>query len=90
LGLPIVASRTGGIPDVITDGVSGLLVPPGDPEALARTIDHVLSSPDLVRRLGEAARERAKDYDWEVLAGRVLKAYRDVTVAYERRHAPGH
>jgi glycosyltransferase involved in cell wall biosynthesis len=90
VGLPIVASRTGGIPDVVTDGVSGLLVPPGDPEALARAIDRVLSSPDLARRLGEAARERAKDYDWEVLAERVLEVYRDVTVAYPRRHTLGH
>jgi glycogen(starch) synthase len=81
LGRPIVASRTGGIPDVVTHGVSGLLVPPGDPEALACAIDRVLSSPDLAHQLGEAAREQAKDYDWEVLAERVLEAYRDVTAS---------
>ena len=77
MGVPIVASRTGGIPGIIDDGVNGLLVPPGDSEALARAIDRVLSSPDLARRLGEAA--RAKDYDWEVLAERVLEAYRRLT-----------
>jgi glycosyltransferase involved in cell wall biosynthesis len=48
------------------------------------------SSPDLARQLGEAARKRAKDYDWEMLAERVLEVYRDLTVAYERRHVSGH
>jgi len=78
-GLPIVASKTGGIPDVVEDGVSGLLVPPGDPEALARAIDRVLADRGLASWLSEEARERGKDYDWEVLAERVLRAYEDVT-----------
>lgn len=69
-GLPIVASKTGGIPDVIEDGVNGLLVPPGNPGALARAIDRLLADRDLARRLSEEARQRAKDYDWEVLAER--------------------
>src|ERR671920_376777 len=65
--LPIVASRTGGIPDVIENGVNGMLVPPGDPEALARAIDCLLADRKLACRLSEGAQERAKDYDWEVL-----------------------
>ena len=78
-GLPIVASKTGGIPDVIEDGVNGLLVPPGNPEALAYAIDRLLADRDLAYRLSEGARERGKDYDWEVLAERVLAVYRGVT-----------
>jgi glycosyltransferase involved in cell wall biosynthesis len=78
MGVPIVASRTGGIPDIIDDGVNGLLVVPGDPEELARAIDRLLADPDLARRLGEAARERAMDYDWGVLAERVLTIYRSL------------
>jgi glycogen(starch) synthase len=81
-GLPIVASRTGGIPDVIEDGSNGLLVPPGDPEALARAIDRVFADRALACRLSEVAQERGKDYDWEVLAGRVLEVYRGVTVGH--------
>jgi glycosyltransferase involved in cell wall biosynthesis len=78
-GLPVVASRTGGIPDVIEDGANGLLVPPGEPEAFARAIDRLLADRDLARRLSEGAQERVKDYDWEVLAERVLSVYQGVT-----------
>jgi glycogen synthase len=77
--LPIVASKTGGILGVIEDGVTGLLVPPGDPEAFARAIDRLLADRDLACRLSEATQEQGKDYDWEVLAERVLAVYRGVT-----------
>src|SRR5215213_3815870 len=85
-GLPIVASKTGGIPDVIENGVNGMLVPPGDPDALARAIDRLLADRGLANRLSEGAHERGKDYDWEVLAGRVLRVYRGVIAG---RLAPG-
>jgi glycogen synthase len=62
--LPIVASKTGGIPDVIEDGVNGILVPPGEPEAFAHAINRLLADRDLVRRLSEGAQERVKDHDW--------------------------
>jgi glycogen(starch) synthase len=78
-GVPIVASKTGGIPDVIEDGVNGLLVPPGEPKLLARAIDRLLADRGLAYRLSEGARQRGKDYDWEVLAERVLAVYRGVT-----------
>ncbi len=57
-GRGVVASATGGIADLVTDGVEGLLVPPGDPEALAAAIARVLSEPGLAERLGAAARAR--------------------------------
>jgi len=86
-GLPVVASKTGGIPDVVEDGVNGMLVPPGDPEALARAIDRLLADRDLASRLGEGARERGKDYDWEVLAERVLAVYRGVHTGHSQQRA---
>jgi glycogen(starch) synthase len=74
-----VASKTGGIPGVITDGVNGMLVPPGEPQALAGAIDRVLAEPRLADCLSQAAQERARDYDWNALAERVLDIYRGVT-----------
>lgn len=54
---PVVASAVGGIPEVLTDGVDGLLVPPADPAALAEACIRLACSPDLRRQLGEAGRE---------------------------------
>ncbi|MEP7082326.1 MAG: glycosyltransferase family 4 protein, partial [Chloroflexota bacterium] len=52
--VPVIASAVGGIPEVVTDGVDGLLVPAGDPGALASAAVRLLTDPDLRRRLGEA------------------------------------
>jgi glycosyltransferase involved in cell wall biosynthesis len=51
---PVVASAVGGIPEVVADGVSGLLVPPADPGALASALIRLVSSPELRARMGEA------------------------------------
>jgi glycogen synthase len=75
-GLPAVASRVGGIPEIVEDSETGLLVPPGDAGALARAIDAVLGDPDLARRLGDAARRRAPAYDWDRVGEQVLDLYR--------------
>jgi glycosyltransferase involved in cell wall biosynthesis/predicted ATP-grasp superfamily ATP-dependent carboligase len=57
---PVIASDVGGNPEAIEDGVSGLLTPPEDPNALAAAIAQVALDPDLARRLGEGARARAE------------------------------
>jgi glycosyltransferase involved in cell wall biosynthesis len=61
-GRAVVAARGGGIPDVVEDGVNGLLVDPDDVAALAGAIERVLADPDLARRLGEGAYERAGEW----------------------------
>jgi glycosyltransferase involved in cell wall biosynthesis len=58
-GRPIVAAAVGGTPEVIEDGVHGLLVPAGDAEATARAIDRILRDPSLAARLGAAAKARS-------------------------------
>lgn len=58
-GVPVVATRVGGTPEILDDGVTGLLVPPCDASALAGAIGRLLGNEALARRLGEAARARA-------------------------------
>jgi len=78
VGLPAVASRVGGIPEVVEHEVSGLLVPPGDAAALAAAMDRVLGDPAVAARLAAGARERAADYDWELVADAVRALYDEV------------
>jgi phosphatidylinositol alpha-mannosyltransferase len=76
-GLPVVATDVPGYREVITDGIDGLLVPPGDPVALAGAVGRVLREPDLAERLSTAARTRARDFSWDHVAGRIEAAYGD-------------
>lgn len=76
--VPVVASRVGGIPSLVEDGVSGVLVPPGDPSALARAVDRVLTEPLLARRLVAGGVRVAASHRWDRLAPQVLEVYRGV------------
>ncbi|MFP5334396.1 MAG: glycosyltransferase [Actinomycetes bacterium] len=68
-GRPVVGSAVGGLLDTVEDGVTGRLVPPRDPAALAVAVQELLDDPDLARRWGEAARRRAvARYDWAQVA----------------------
>jgi glycosyltransferase involved in cell wall biosynthesis len=60
VGTPVVASRVGGVPEVVVDGQTGLLVPPGDAQALAAACAQLLRNRDLAARLGRAGAERAR------------------------------
>jgi glycosyltransferase involved in cell wall biosynthesis len=75
-GLPVVATRVGGIPDLIRDGVDGVLVDPGRPEQLAEALASLIASPDLRSRMGQAARERVENrYDVARLRARLSELY---------------
>jgi len=84
-GTPIVASRVGGIPEAIEDGVTGALVPPGDPAPLADALRGLLTDPDRRRRQGIAARARAEHFSWDAAALRLDEAYRRLLLARCRR-----
>lgn len=76
-GLPVVASRVGGIPEVIRDGVDGLLVAPGSVEELARAIQTLAQDPALTRAMGSSARERyEREFTLDVWAERLHSVYR--------------
>jgi phosphatidylinositol alpha-mannosyltransferase len=74
-GLPVVASDIPGYREVMDHGVEGLLVPPRDPGALAAGLVRVLTEPGLAARLGEAGRERAREYDWSPVVDRLEALY---------------
>jgi glycosyltransferase involved in cell wall biosynthesis len=78
-GLPVVATTAGGLPDVVVDGVTGALVAPADPRALALVLESLLGSGELRRSLGEAGRARAlRDFGGAAFAARVGALYERV------------
>ena len=77
-GVPIVASKIGGVPDVVKDGENGLLVPPRDSEALANGIIHLLENKDVREKMGKNGREKVKEYSWERIAAETEAIYKEV------------
>jgi glycosyltransferase involved in cell wall biosynthesis len=76
-GRPVVASAVGGLLDAVDDGVTGLLVPPRDPAALRAAIERLLGDRHLRRRLGRAARDKARhELSWEEATATTIDAYR--------------
>lgn len=81
-GKPVVATAVGGTPEVVVEGETGLLVPPGDPERLAAAIRSVLDDRELARRMGEAGRIRvAERFSVEAMTRRVLEIYDEVVAS---------
>jgi glycosyltransferase involved in cell wall biosynthesis len=77
VGAPIVATAVGGVPEVITDGVNGLVVPPNDPAALADALERLSSDPDLRSRLGARALIDSAVFD-------VARSSREIEDIYRR------
>ncbi len=89
-GLPVIASRIGGLPEFIEDGVTGLLFEPGNVSELADRIRSLWGNPKLCHRMGEAGRKKAKqEYNEEVYYQRLTSIY-DKAIEFNARQLPRH
>lgn len=78
-GTPVVASRIGGVPEIVEDGVTGLLVEPGDVQALSDAVARLLGDRALAERMGQAGRAAVLErFNWEHCADRCVAAYEEL------------
>ena len=84
-GTPVVASDIPGYRDVVRDGADGLLVPPGDPIALAEALRGLALDEPLRARMARSARERAERFAWPHVAAEVLDCYEQAIATSARR-----
>ena len=77
-GRPMLGSRIGGITDLIVEGETGLLVPPGDVLALRQALAYLLANPDLLAHMGRAARERAPLFQARTVVPRIEGLYQEL------------
>ncbi len=74
-GIPVVASRVGGLPELIEEGETGWLIPPGSPQALADAMAHAASDHARLCEMGQKARRRAKQFSSTLMVGRTEALY---------------
>jgi len=81
-GTAVVGSRTGGIPEVVVEGETGLLVPPGEPGLLADALNVLLRDPERARAMGQAGRKRAvAEFGWPAIAAQTAELYAELAQA---------
>jgi glycosyltransferase involved in cell wall biosynthesis len=76
-GLPVVATRGGGVPEIVVDGETGILVNRDDSSQLAAAISQLLTDDKLRTDMGQAARERAKLFTWDRAAATIYRLYKE-------------
>jgi glycosyltransferase involved in cell wall biosynthesis len=90
-GLPVVATRVGGNPELVKDGATAKLVPPADPVALAGAIHEYVLNPELARRHGSAARRMAEQrFGLEVMVKNYMDLYDRALASRRRSHSFEH
>jgi glycosyltransferase involved in cell wall biosynthesis len=79
LKVPVVATNVGGIPEIVTQEKTGLLVPPNDPQSLADSINHLLENKEYAKKLADAAYEfLINNLTWDILLPKYIKFYEDL------------
>lgn len=81
-GTPVVASQVGGLAYLVQDGETGFTVPTSDPSALAERLMTLMKDTDLRERLGRQAANFAREYGWNIIAGRLVNVYEDLVFDY--------
>jgi glycosyltransferase involved in cell wall biosynthesis len=91
LGVPVITTRVGGIPEIVEDGRCGWLVPPDDPDALAVAIGEALAEPELARRRAAAlAADIDARFSWRVAAAAYAALFKGRTAALPDEGAARH
>jgi glycosyltransferase involved in cell wall biosynthesis len=84
-GLPVVATKVGGVPELVEDGITGFLVPPRDPEALAQALQKLIDDPELRKTMGQAGREKAlREFTLDRMLHETERVYQEVIMAPKR------
>jgi glycosyltransferase involved in cell wall biosynthesis len=93
-GKPVIGTNVGGIPEIIEDGVTGLLVPPQSPDKLAEAVITILQNPSLARQMGEAGRQRVRErFSVEQHVARIQEIYEELRSSrkgFRQRANPHH
>jgi len=86
-GCCIVSTNIGGIPHLLEDGVDALLVPPDDPDAMAKAVRRILTEPGFAKYLSQNARRKAEQFDWSVILPQWEALFSEVINRHGRRHS---
>ena len=78
-GLPVIATRVGGIPELVEDNVTGFLVPPGDPKTLPKTLQNLLDNSNVRHEMGRAGRAKAlREFNLDDMLRKTRQVYEEV------------
>jgi len=86
-GVPVVATNAGGIPEMVTDQVTGLLAPIGDANALATSVLRLLTDKSLSHTLSQNAKQRVEQFSYKITGAKTLSIYEAVTADKEGHRA---